>query len=304
MSIPEDQSRDYTDEIRNFIIDRAKERNHITGSALGFEISQKFPVDIKATYGGIKTFITTYCSEELEWIGKEGGRKDGNDIVALRSSPGLAERPEPATATPSHEYESRNSYWRVFTNPKIKERLILNKFTGDLEIRGDGQEILPEPLMLVEKVTSEEYRQMARAFLPQIEDDTAKSEFIQALSFVDFWPSWSALMSKYRSGIFKAWLTWRDAKVYEIFQERLKAHDVPELITSKSLTTLKESLHWKPSRTSQPKPPRVYTNDTNSELREIVHAAIDKMSDTELKLIWLALGVVSDLIKQDTRNKG
>jgi hypothetical protein len=298
MSSQEDHTKDYTDEIKSFIIGKAKERNQINGSALGWAIRKEFPVDIKARYGSLRRFIDRYCAEEIKWIGKSGD----NDLYTLKSNTESFGPPDNATTSPSRTEESVNSFWKVFNNPKVKEGLILNTSTGDLGI-GNDNEPLPEQFIQVEKVTSEEYRRIAFDFLPKLAD-SKRSEFRQVLSIDDFWPNWSLLVRKYRrQGVFREWLKWRDDKVCEIFQNRLKGQ-VSEPICEQALRNLRDSLQKAPKPTrSKPSTDRSL-DKRDGDLRRIIHAAIDKMSDEELRLIRLPVGIVADLLNQETHNKG
>jgi hypothetical protein len=248
---------------------------------------------MKAEYGGLKRFIREHCTDEVKFVRKHGGDDIFSHISNLAPATEIESPKEDSTFK-----EGRNeSYWKAFSNPNIKKGLLLDSSNGHLII-ANNNDLIPETFIRIEKVTQDEYRQMAKDFLEGL-DDSKKSEFQQAFSFDDFWPYWSTLLRKYRSdGILKDWLKWRDDNVQNLFEKRLLATKMPSNVIDNAIHELKHSLE------KQIKPKRPHDSihkqpeSINESLRSVIHEVIDRMSEEELRRIWLPVGLLSDVVKK------
>lgn len=286
-------------QIINLIIAKAKERTEIAGSVIGYAITRDFGVNMKSEYGGLKRFIRQHCAGEVEWVRKRGG----DDIFSHVSNLDLAREISHDKEVSNYKEQRFENPWKVFNNPKIQRALLLNTTNGQLHVANTGEPI-PENFILVEKITREENGQIARDFLAELDEDKRNefSHVLSAFSIDDFWPHWSALLRKYRSdGILKRWLKWNDAKVRDLFESRLRKAQLPDNVVNEAVNTLKHSLE----ALVKPKPPyepiERKRESINASLRDAIHAVIDRMSEEQLRLISLPIGLLSDELNRLNR---
>jgi hypothetical protein len=281
------------DEIKDIIIHKLRESKEVAGSDLGYSITQKFPeINMKAKYGGLKRFITEYCFDEVIWL-----RKRGADDIYSRAINTSLKKIEPPEEFVQVAQDSLESFWRAFSNPNTVYTVVLNKITGELSLKKNDEPVR-EPFIRVEKVSREEYRQIAWDFLPQL-DEAQRIEFRQSLSLDDFWPHWSALINKYKKeGVLDTWLQWRTERIRTIFENRLKLADVTSTVTEQAVNQLTQPPKKRPlSHQARATRDDIEKNIDEDQLRKIIHTAIDKLSLEELRRIWLPLGIITDILK-------
>jgi hypothetical protein len=278
-------------QLKDLIIEKFKEKEEIPGSVIGLQIRRAFPdTDMKRLYGGLKRFIQEYCGDEIVWLRKNGG----DDVYGHVATEGKEARTSKSSAPQKSEFQ--DSVWTVFSNPNLERQILLNKETGELIVREPGDS-LSEPFVVIEKITREEYREMAWQFLPKL-TEPQKNDFRQALSLDNFWPHWSAVLWRHKTdGIFDQWLKWRADQIVNLFEARLARAQIPDNLSSVAVRELKR----KPPKPSSLREPRHIgvknTRDSEGRLRLLVHNAIDRMGEEELRRIWLPLGTLADLLK-------
>lgn len=112
------------EEISQFLEDIAlNAKGPVFGSDFGKEIVKKYP-NFKEEYGGLKSFLTQYCSEKIKLVGKKGG----NDVYSHVSINVQVEDAlvgnQPVQPSPRY----------VFATPNVPWKLYINCATGDLEV--------------------------------------------------------------------------------------------------------------------------------------------------------------------------
>jgi len=280
------------DQIKSIISEQAKHSSQITGSVIGLKIRREFPeLDMKRTYGGLRKFIEEYCANEVSWVRKNGG----DDIYKHISRLSEATNIEPTSNSSTTEQSNPPDYWKAFSNPNTKEVVVLDINGGQLSL-GTADSTLREFQISINKISRDEYKEMAWRFLPQVAEPL-KNDFRQVLSLDDFWPHWSALMWKYKhQGIFDEWVKWRNREILSIFETRLRLAEISSDIVAKAIAHLRQR-----SKKVSPLTSTRTTSATRhlpvSQLRKLIHEAVEKMGDEELRRIWLPLGTLADALK-------
>lgn len=284
------------DELKEFIVEYLKGTGEVMGSALGSKLRSKFPnIDLKEC-GGLKRFIENNCKDEVVTV-RSPSRLD---VYVHVSHIPLGVTLESQRDLRQTSQEQSESIWRVFSNPNLTLEVLVNSKTGHPTISSDGESI-PESFIKIDKISREEYRDMAWRFLPVV-NESRQAELREALDLEDFWPRWANLVNKNRAdGTFERWREWRKEHIIQLFENRLKSANLPEQIIEKASTAFKESQERAP-RTKQLKPTgrgEVTKHNTSVySLRDIIHSAIDRMSEDELRRIWLPVGIVVDIISK------
>jgi len=150
-------------------------------------------------------------------------------------------------------------------------------------------------------MTRENYRQIVSDFISLLSEQQ-QSDFEGVTSIEDFWPRWSSMINKHQiDGLYQRWLKWRTERIVEFFENRLKQLDVAPTTISEAVTNFKNA----PKATAQPNrnPPivRPRENTVSIQLKAVVHGVVDRMSDDDLRRIWLPLGHLIDLLKDNKR---
>src|SRR5207237_9228033 len=85
----------------------------VFGSYLGTQIKHSFPtVDLKMFFGGLRRFITQYCSDEVVWVEKKGGDDVYVHASKLDSVPRL-----PKILSAGLRQPLMDNLWRVLESP-------------------------------------------------------------------------------------------------------------------------------------------------------------------------------------------
>jgi hypothetical protein len=282
-------------EIIRLLIETAQQRPTILGSHLGAALSAALPsLRTDPQFPGLKRFIQANCAERIVRVGDHGGDDEYQFV--------------PEGGTPPSVIPSQQSLdpWTVFQHPTANGELYLNTTSGELDVR-QGSDVSPEGLALVPKVTREEHRAIAQAFIEKVEE-SKRWEFQQALTPEHYWPHWAKLVNKspYKS----AWNTFRFEGLCELFRVRLRGHGLSEPLVSAGLSHL---LRQKKASSERPtiggSPPYAPRSDlrhieesaSSNSLRAVIHAAIESMGENELRRLWLPLGDVLDALKRSRR---
>jgi hypothetical protein len=270
-------------------------RRQATGATLGAAIRASYPdVDLKLAYGGLRHFISTYCSESVVRTPTDGG----DDVYSLIDG---------AESTP----------WDAFNNPSIAAQLAVHASTGELHVV-ESETPLPDGCVAVGKLTREDYRDMASRFLEFLPQD-ARPQFEEALTHDNFWPRWTSVLRHHSSEpVYRDWGSWRLTEITRLFTQRLVDAELsPDVITAattnltqsrdKTLLARRQSApssqaegrkpdNRMPSRLGEQKDR--WTRTDGPSLHDLVHTVIDRMTEDEVRRLWLPVGVVIDAVNQ------
>lgn len=283
------------EEICAWLTSKIRQSGRITGSDLGSAIYREFPeIDFREAYGGLKQFIQSHCSGEVVIVGKQGL----DDIYALSNSEFLSGENNSSAAS------TRATAWQAFTNPNTRFELVVRPESGQIMTKR-LEDSTPEDAVVIPKISTEDYRKMCREFLKQLDDDQ-RPQLEAVLVEEDFWPSWSYLINAFRpQGVYARWLRWRITAIQQLLNDRLRDIGVPDVLVltvAQAVFRSRES-HQKnsivPARQSHviDVPRQTVTED----LQGLAHQAIDRMSENQLRQMWLPLGSIFDAIRRNNR---
>lgn len=288
-----------------------REHGSVPGSVIGTFIRVRHPdVDVKARFGGLKAFIQSYLSDEVVCEQDPGSGDQRyrlgthSDSSNLRS--GALARPDPSVSVPTP--------WDAFSNPNLPKKVLVIRDSGDLlavDLDADASEGVVE----IGKLKEEDYRDMSRSFLRGL-PDSVPADLQQAVEATPFWPNWSRTLTRpEHAAIFRLWLEWRLASVTDRFVERLQNAGLSTDLTERAKSNLvrwrekasaARRAHVLPSptearavltRAARQNPPSTHASRRRQtgDLRQLIHSAIDRMSEEELRCVWLPVGVIVDL---------
>lgn len=270
------------EQVADFIAEKVNSYQSITGARLGTLVSAQFP-GFQARYGKLRPFVQRFCQGIVKIVTNVG--KD--DIYAPFSAPNKC-----ADATkPSEPVET---VWRSFTTPGVSGMLCVNCESGELRVRPKEEPSASAPWADVPPVSLDEHRQVASDFLPEIAEED-RDTFQQILQLPAFWPPWAARTRDAAGGKYsKAWQLFRFNKLCELYLLRLKSLGFGDELAKVSLGRLKE---LKSASRRVCLPPIPWSPDSSrgaASLRRIARAALDALSEEELRRVWLPLGLVAD----------
>lgn len=302
--------------ISSLIVEVVKQSESISGVELGKAVHRGIPNVNLSPYGGLNKFIRAFCSQDIAF------NRVGEDyIYTLKSEGGDVYHADASS-------EPQLSAWLAFSNPKNTSPLLVNNLTGEILIGAAGDASAEGYTQLL-PMTSEDYRIIARDFLPLVTDETLRDELQQDLLAEDFWSSYSSRLRRHDEA-FAAWGAWRIQKVQELFRTMLGEAGLSDETIELAMEHLEQSAVKKPkppthqtsrapllkihptSRTARrgtnntpsdrnySRQPTAGGEDTTSALHTVIHEAIDTLSEGDLRRIWLPIGAVLDALNKNS----
>ncbi len=95
----------------------------------------------------------------------------------------------------------------------------------------------------------------------------------------------------------KPWLAFRFDAICELFRQRLGSLGVADKIVDTCLERLKRSKSADRPVPTANKQIRTPSQNPSAPLRDIARAALEALSEEELRRIWLPLGVIADAVR-------
>lgn len=244
-------------------------------------------------YGGLRRFIEQFCGGNLQWI-----RKHGLDDVYATTK---------AAASPQEtQVTSAFGAWHALTNPTSAFSAFVSPTDGTLRVL-PNQETSPAGLVRVPKITTEEHRGIARAFLPKLAQ-TDRPAFEETLNSENYWQQWVRQTNTFDNGKYRGeWLAFRQTQVLDLVKTKLASVDVKGSVAESVLQTARDSKapvplnartpalirHIDRPRELVPANRRLREND----LKRLAHQAIDMMGEDEVRKLRLPLGAVIDALR-------
>lgn len=283
------------EDIAELLIQAVKTHSPTTGGHLGPLVKEHYPAaDLKSRYGGLHRFIKTYCGTEIVFLGKRGV----DNVYAYKDSRGTVSSHGSGTA----------DAWRAFSNPKIHLTTLVDTRSGDIDVASPSQAELKDGWLPIEKISAEEYRLMAQDFLATLEPSEAKNQLQHALTIPNFWPTWSLLINRLRAqGIYNEWLNFRTRQIRNLFRVRLSQLNLSEEVCDQALRSLRASREQIAGQRSaeqvvghkfaQAADRNEHGQSTRPEFRNVILQAVSRLTDEDLRRIWLPAGVLIDALK-------
>ena len=265
----------------------------VAGSALGLQIQEHFPdINIKTQYQGLTSFVNEYCSENIIQIGKHGG--DNLFIHKQRKNENEAESFQ------------RQDAWAAFSDPRLNVRLIANPTPPSLRVLSPDQEF-PDNYEEIERMNEPSYRKIAEEFVTTelVNEDEEKVQTINAIiAKTNFWFNFVNKVSELFGTYLKEKLLYfRVEKLKQIFKKRLEdigmnnidARDIISQIFKNRKAIPKKN---KASSLLIQNHKSISYQQSESITKELIHGAVDSMSQNDLRRIWLPVGAIMDALEK------
>jgi len=279
------------DEIVSVAVDAARRRPVVLGSYLGYAIKSKFPnVNLKVQFGSLRQFVEKNCSGRIAWIGKHGLDDEY--------------RCEEASTPASSVAVASARFWSVFSDPRLSETLWIRCDTGDLSIAPQTHSE-SQPWAKIEPLSVDDHRKIVTDFLQNIEPANRPS-FEAIAKTPDFWSPWSRELRTHENGKYQeAWLRFRIEQIASGFKDRAISAGAQDKATAAAIAVLEASRKdlrkartgFEPRRAQYPYPTQLGGASSGSSLQDVAVSAITRMSEDELRSLWLPVGLVTDAIR-------
>jgi len=251
----------------------------------------------------------------------------GLKLLAQTALQGLVEQGPPTTITTDLQFRIRRdmgkgshdvptgeaevagtSLWRFFSNPNLDCQVGLRLPASP--IVSLASHAVAEDIRPMRRMAVREYKELANAFLQQLPDELG-TKLAQVLGEEDFYPAWiSALRAAWHPErrLLREWETLRVERVADRLREELIAAGADTKTAAAIVDTARPSPE--PPRLSRPtsflragmrgmpQGPRVQQEngaENGAEtLRRLIHAAVELMSEAELRDLRLSAGLLHD----------
>jgi len=260
----------------------------LPGSALAVLLKRGYPDFRPEDFGcrNLREFIGKYAKEVFE-----DGRNGGDIRYSAALLPAIGEVPSrqqefraiSSVPTVSRRLSVETAVWKTFVSPTAPYRIYANRESGEFRVM-HAQE--PAPIgawIQVPSCPPETHVQIAKEFVDGLADESAKNQLTKILG-LDSW--WSHFFFSARNfGVERQWSAFRRRRLHAELEQALKSLGVP-LPFSHQATASAGSVAASTLLTTEPQ--------TESKVRRIAAAVIRRLSDSELREVWLPLGHVLD----------
>ena len=258
----------------------------VQGSQLGQALKDAgLRDDVRVRYGTLNRFLQDECKDLLVWETKNGGDDVYRSLVS-----GKAASAPPPEATPS-------TLLRVFTNPSLGQGFVYDGSEGRLRVvpAHEGQAI--------SALFYKELREIAERFVAVLEGDE-RTQLVAVLELEDYWRAWNGAINEPGFETIKdQWVAFRRGEIERRLRERFQAHDVPASVANEMLDQAWQGPKQKSqTRETPPTPPSGTPRlggsaHLETPLREAVKRAVDRMSEQDLRQLWLPAGALYDALR-------
>jgi hypothetical protein len=286
------------------------EPNTILGSQLGLIVSRVLighgitPKLI--AFGGLRKLAETQLGSVVRWHRKISS--PGDDFYLILSPSTDHEAPSSAQVWLEPNPESEK-FWVAFSNPSLPATISLDH-DGTLRF-AETHTSVERPL---QKVMTSDYFAMAMAFAMRLDAGNPAHravDFLSKFQAGNFIAPWLKYLRGIGAAFIPEWESYRIRGVIENLQAKLQSNNVmPEKIAEYSEVLKKSQALFRRQRLAEsrtrsearrqpsvaPSSERTPTGQT-TDLRQIVFGAIAKLSNDDVRRIWLPLGAVMDALE-------
>ncbi len=249
----------------------------ILGSDIGQILSREFPgIRMRVDFGGLRAFIERYCSVEVRWH-----QKHGLDDLYIHQAHAALPSPQPSPIQPN--------LWRAFSNPNSQSNVVVHTDGACTVVPRDSP--IPEGGILIDGLTATDYQAMASDFLGDA-DPATRSLLEPTLTAAPFWPAWSTALRHAGAETMSRWSAFRHKCVMTEWTTRLKKAGLDDGGIVDWSAQMERSSRIVRTRSRGTAKGSVAKSASN--LRRAVVQTIERMSDDELRRLWLPVGFVFD----------
>lgn len=255
------------------------EAGEILGSKLAMDLKAAIP-DWSAEDFGARS-LRDFIVSNVDGVFVAG--RSGMDVVYSTSPPKDGQPAGAAKAEPAADA------WRAWVSPNSPFALAFNTANGNTVLIKRAESV-PEGHVRIEPTTVEEHRAIARDFLGSVAEparDTLRA--IVDSPDEQWWRRWLAELEK--MGDLATWNTFRHERLRELLKARLDASGLDETARITAAGTVAQSRQPRSRKRSR-------TPQTRNDVRAIVAAVIEKMSEEDLRDLKLPVGLVLDVLDE------
>lgn len=311
-----------TQTVLDFLTRCVKAQPYILGSQLGGKLTRQFP-----GFTGLRTFVRLYGGDSILVV---EGQADDQYVhiesldapVQLNAEPGgpppssvhikdptLATKEESkASSGPISSATHPETAWRAFVTPGSGSRVVVNTATREILVWPSGRSV-ESPNQLVEPVTLEEHRQIARDFLDQLIDSSDREQFESILLREDYWDDWYRAIKETLGGkYFSVWIRFRISHLKYLFEDRLRSSTLShfsDLLWQRISDSRKQSVPSALAAEStehRNSPKKVYSPRRSITIRQLAIEVVGELPEEALRSLRLPLGLIAD--KLGLTNRG
>jgi hypothetical protein len=256
----------------------------ILGSILGLQIKTHFPDFDPAAYGcrNLRHFLQLHLSQI-----EETGRR-GQDVEYALKPAGSTVQPSPvydaaeapkAGTTVAPTPPIRHDLWKTFVSPSGAYQMYVDPNQHNFQILRRGETAPLAPWVKVSPCPEEVHIDIAREFLQHVSDPEHRRELESVLGSGIWWVEFLRI-TRLR-GLDKDWVKFRRLRLSQELERTLSAIGVPFSAAAEA---------W--PRATLRTPMRMPLPD--EQMRSALQRAVGRLSQEELRRIWLPVGIVID----------
>ena len=273
----------------------------ILGSQLGVLVNQAmFPLNCR-DFGGLKEFVDGHLGQYVKGIGISAEANDHSYQILIE--PQASKRPAQVPAQ-AQEVVGDN-LWRFFSNPNLA--CSMATLAPSSILVAPTADLLPPESVELRRMQAADYKEWAREFASTHE---ISEEFEQAAATADFYKAWIPMLRKANAGpinYLKSWESLRSEKVaqqltVELTRAGIEPSRVAEIVglarpigrvvranTPVHVPVLSEQLSALRRHSVFEAGEPTVINEL-SQLRQLLHRALDVMTMEELREIRVSAG--------------
>ncbi len=189
---------------------------------------------------------------------------------------------------------------RLWKSPNASYKLAVDKRNG--EARAIGPSTQPnEHEVALSPPSVDAHRDIAKKYLESRIAPEHRGEFESKLAEHLWWLAWDDLFRNLPRNHRIEWLTFRENALLDLLDDELARLDVPEDARATTRRMVQESrfarktIQDRASGSTPSAPRRIEESHT---LRQVIKAAVEHMSEDDLRKIWLPIGPIFDALRK------
>lgn len=269
----------------------------LRGSELAVLLKVQHPGFAPQIFGcfNLRDFLRKFVPE-IVVVAKSGG----DVIYGLKREKGTEEAKRPGFDAGLENWAEQgftikdSKVWKTFATPSSKFLLCGNPTTSEVQVIPPSQTPPGAPWVRIPSCPEDTHKKIAQDFIATLPDANQRAVLGKTFETHPWWIYYLHSARQIGQGI--NWLSYRRQRIEQEFKKALHAVGIQGNYSvigrfdsyQRELRTPAQLLTGLPQDFT-PSP----------ELRRIISAALDRMSETELRSVWLPIGLVLDALKRD-----
>ena len=258
----------------------ANQFREVRGSQLGKSLKDAgLDTYVKSNFRNVSHFVKERCVDLIQWE-----RPDGGDSIFSSLQFG-AQVPNTSIS------DVRASVLRAFTNPSLDQKIAFNREDQTLFVTFDSN---------APSVSGLSYHDLMKIStdFARVCDEPHRTQLLEIIEDQDYWKRWNDYMkAEDRSSLREKWATFRRSVIESLFVERIGELGMPPDDAMEFLRLASRPPERQAQADFRQMPKVSYHAREEVTIRDLARRAIDRMPESEIRLIWLPVGVVFDAAK-------